>query len=179
MAILDVLNERDELRGALGRHSVMLGALVLMLFALPLLDWAPGRGARFPILFCLVLLAAVYVNRTQRWILWLAVVFGFGAVSGLAIEQATGVDAARIVADILGVALLAVTTLVLLNTLVTTRTVQLDTIIGGVCVYLLLGLCYAVVYRLVIDLDPGAILQGGTALVAAPEDASALPARLL
>ena len=179
MAILDVLNERDELRGALGRHSVMLGALVLMLFALPLLDWAPGRGARFPILFCLVLLAAVYVNRTQRWILWLAVVFGFGAVSGLAIEQATGVDAARIVADILGVALLAVTTLVLLNTLVKTRTVQLDTIIGGVCVYLLLGLCYAVVYRLVIDLDPGAILQGGTALVAAPEDASALPARLL
>ena len=159
--------------------SVMLGALVLMLFALPLLDWAPGRGARFPILFCLVLLAAIYVNRTQRWILWLAIVLGFGAVSGLAVEHATGVDAARIAADVLGVALLAFTTLVLLNTLVKTSRVRLDTVVGGVCVYLLLGLCYAVVYRLVIDLDPGAILEGGSALVASSADASSLPARLL
>ena len=179
MAILDELNERDEQRGALGRHSVMLGALVLMLFALPLLDWAPGRGGRFPILFCLVLLAAIYVNRTQRWSLWLAIVLGFGAVSGLAVEQATGVHAARIAADLLGVALLAFTTCVLLNTLVKTRTVSLDTLVGGVCVYLLLGLCYAVVYRLVTDLDPGAILQGASALAASPGDASSLSARLL
>ena len=179
MGILEELNERDEQRGALGRHSVMLGALVLMLFALPLLDWAPGRGTRFPILFCLVLLAAIYVNRTQRWMLGLAIVLGFGAVSGLAVERATGVDAARIVADVLGVALLGFTTLVLLNTLVKTRLVMLDTIVGGICVYLLLGLCYALVYRLMIDLDPGAIVQGGSALVASAGDASSLPARLL
>lgn len=178
-AVLDELSERDQQRGALGRHTVMLGALVLMLFALPVLDRAPGRGVRFPLLFCLVLLAAIYVNRTQRWILWLAVALGVGAAGGIAIEQATDVAAARIAADLLGVTLLAFTTLVLLNTLVRARSVELDTIVGGICVYLLVGVCYALVFRLVIDLDPGAIERGGVALAVSTTDGSALPAQLL
>lgn len=179
MEILDDLSERDEQRGALGRHSVMLGALILMMFALPVLEWSPGREARFPLLFCLVLLAAIYMNRTQKWMLWAAILVGGAAAIGLATAHATGSGALRIAAEVLGLILLAFTTFVLLNTLLQTRRVVLDTIVGGVCVYLLMGLCFAVVYRLLIDLDPGAILQGGNALAASVDDASSLPARLL
>ncbi len=179
MEILDELTERDEQGGALGRHSVMLVALILMMFALPVLEWAPGRGARFPILFCLVLLAAVYMNRTQKWMLWAAIFVGGAAAVGLATAHATGSGTLRITAEVLGLILLAFTTFVLLNTLLQTRRVVLDTIVGGVCVYLLMGLCYAVVYRLLIDLDPGAILQGGNPLAVLPDDPSSLPARLL
>ncbi len=179
MTILERLAARDRQGGALGRHSVMLASLIFMFVALPLLEWAPGRGTRFPILLCLVLLAATYVNRTQRWILWAAVVLGVGTIAGLAIAHTSGSSGARIIAELLGLGLLGFTTFVLLNTLVQARYVKIDTLIGGICVYLLIGLCFALVYRLLVDVSPGAFVSGGEALAASLDDPSTLSTRLL
>lgn len=179
MKILEMLAVRDRQGGALGRHSVMLASLVFMFIALPMLEFAPGGGLRFPILLCIVLLAATYVNRTQRWILWAAVILGVGTISGLAIAHTSGSTGARIVAELLGLGLLGFTTLVLLNSLVQARDVQVDTLIGGICVYLLIGLCFALVFRLVVDLTPGSFISGGEVLEVTPDDASTLAARLL
>jgi len=179
MSVLERLAARDRQGGAVGRHSVMLASLVFMFVALPLLEWAPGGGRRFPILLCLVLLAATYVNRTQRWILWAAVLLGVGTIAGLAIAHTSGSSGARIIAELLGLGLLGITTFVLLNTLVQARDVRVDTLVGGICVYLLIGLCFALVFRLVVDVSPGAFISDGEVLAVRPDDVSSLSTRLL
>lgn len=179
MKILESLAARDRQGGALGRHSVMLASLVFMFVALPLLGSIPGGERRFPILLCVVLLAATYVNRTQRWILWAAVILGVATIAGLAIAHSSGSSGARIIAELLGLGLLGITTLVLLNSLVQAREVQVDTLVGGICVYLLIGLCFALVFRLLVDVSPGAFVSGGQALAASSDDVSTLSARLL
>lgn len=179
MKFLERMAAQDRQRGALGRHSAMLASLVFLLAALPLLEGAPGGGRRFPILLCLVLFAAVHVNRTRQWTLWLAVVLGAGAIVALAISDSSGSSTARVVADLLGLGLLGFTTFLLLNSLVKAQVVDVDTVLGGICVYLLIGLCFALVYHLMITLSPGALVSGGETFGAASHDASKMSARLL
>lgn len=179
MTLLERLAMRDRQGGRLGRHSVMLASLVFMLVALPFLGWIPTRGLRFPILFFLVLLAAIFVNSTQRWMFWTAVAIGAASFAALSLAHGTGSFPARITGDLLGLALLVLTTFVMLNSLLRSRHVDADTIVGGICVYLLIGVCFSVVFRLLIDLDPDALVAGGAPIAAAHEDSSALPARLI
>jgi voltage-gated potassium channel len=179
MEILEEVFERDKEGSALGRHSLLLGSLVLLLVALPLLESLPGHSLRFPLLLALVLISAIYMNRTQTWVLWAGIVVGGGALVGLFIANTTGSNAFQIGAEILGLLLLGTTTAILLNTLVKAREVILDTVIGGICVYLLLGVCFALIYRLIVDLHPDAILWNGVALEGTIGDTSTLPVRLL
>jgi voltage-gated potassium channel len=150
----------DESEGALGRHSVLLASLVVLLVALPLGNVLSGGDTSFSILLALVLVAAVFVNTPQRWSSLAASTIGFGAILGLAAAAVTGALALRIVADALSLALLGFTTLLMLNSLIYSRRVSPDTIIGGICVYLLIGLCFAMTFGLICDLEPGSIVEG-------------------
>jgi hypothetical protein len=180
MKWLDRIIGGDEEAGqALGRHSLMLGSLILMLVALPLLEWSPGRHLRFPILFGLVLFAAIWVNHTKHWLLWAAIVIGVGAIAGNAIAFFTASTLVRISADLIGLCLLVFTTLVILRSVVTERRVELDTVVGGICAYLMIGVCFATIFRLLVDTVPGAFLIAGQPLEASTQDTSSLPARLL
>jgi hypothetical protein len=150
----------DESEGALGRHSVLLASLVVLLVALPVGNVLSGGDTSFSILLAVVLMAAVFVNTPQRWGSLAASIIGFGAIVGLAAAAMTGALALRILADALSLALLGFTTLLMLNSLIYARRVSADTIVGGICVYLLIGLCFAMMYGLVCDLEPGSIVEG-------------------
>lgn len=108
-----------------------------------------------------------------------AIVTGVGALAGNALSVAGGSVLPRIAGDLSGLLLLGLTTFVILNSVIRTRHVELDTVIGGICVYLLIGLSFATVFHLVIDFDPGAFLLGERSLAEASVDASSLSARLL
>jgi hypothetical protein len=179
MTWLGQLARRDREGRALGRHALLLASLVFMMVALPLLEWSAGRTLRFPALFSLVLTAAVWANRKHHWISGIALAAGLGAVSGNVLAIVVDASAPRVVGDLFGLALLVLTTFLILNSVVQTRRVQIDTVIGGICVYLLIGLSFTTVYRLLIDLDPSAFMVGDRPLGEMCVDASALPARLL
>jgi hypothetical protein len=137
---------------AVGRHTVLLASLVLMLVMLPVFRVLPGGGIRFSILLGIVLGAAIYVNSAKRWMLVGAVLTGGGAIVGAGIAHAATSPNVQIAADFLGLALLGFTTLYLLNSLMHTQRVSRDTVVGGICVYLLIGLCFALAFILVTDL---------------------------
>jgi len=139
---------------------LLLGSLVVLLVALPLGRVLSGGDLRFSILLALVLVAAVFVNTPQRWGFMAALSIGLGAIAGLAASAATGSIALRIAGDVLGLGLLGFTTLLMLNSLIYARRVSPDTIVGGICVYLLIGLCFAMMFGLMTDFQPGAIVEG-------------------
>lgn len=169
----------DESEGALGRHSVLLASLVVLLVALPLGNVISGGDTSFTILLALVLMAAVYVNTPRRWSAVTASFIGFGAIAGWAVAGSTGSMAARLVADTLGLCLLGFTTLLMLNSLIYARRISPDTIIGGMCVYLLIGLCFTMMFVLICDLSPGAIVEGQRPILRESSEGSSEATKLL
>ena len=109
---------KEDDAGALGRHTALLASLVLLLVALPLAQISVSRGAGFPFLLAPVLVAAVFVNGRRRAPFVFAATLGASAIGGLFAADLFSADGLRIASQLLGLALLAVTTLVLLGDLV-------------------------------------------------------------
>jgi voltage-gated potassium channel len=177
--ILRTLATRDETDGALGRHSAMLASLVVLLCALPLGQAFVGESTRFSLLLALVLIAAVVVNSHQRSIFVIALMIGFGSVIGIGYAAYFDSHLVRIVSETLGLTLLGFTTLVMFNSLIQTDRVSQDAVVGGICVFLLIGLCFALVFILMTDLNPGALELGNEAIVRSNADSSAHATLLL
>ncbi|MCA9503057.1 MAG: potassium channel family protein [Myxococcota bacterium] len=176
--LLESLYRRDEAEGALGRHSILLGSLIFLLVALPLGQAVAGGGARYPVLLALVLVAAVVVCSHQKT----AVVMGIAAVASIVggfYAEWANEPGIRLVSDFLGLGLLGFTTTVMLNSLVQARDVSPDTVIGGICVYLLIGLCFAMAFVLLNDLVPGSFERDRVAIVRHADDPSAHATTLL
>jgi voltage-gated potassium channel len=169
----------DESEGALGRHSLLLASLVVLLVALPLGNVLSGGDTSFSILLALVLIAAVFVNRPQHWSFLAALLIGLGSIVGLAASELTGSLAMRIMADVLGLGLLGFTTLLMLNSLIYARRVSADTIIGGICVYLLVGLCFAMMFGLICDFEPGSVAEGNVVITRSLSEESSYATKLL
>lgn len=177
--LLATLANRDESEGALGRHSFMLGSLIVLLVALPLGQAVSGSTTRFPLLLALVLISAVVVNSHQRWIFVVASLIGIGSVAGIGYAAYFDSQPVRILGELLGLGLLGFTTLVMFNSLIQANQVSRDTIVGGICVYLLVGLCFAMVFIVMTDFNPGALLQDGQAIQISASDSSAYATTLL
>lgn len=161
MSWLRTLAYRDESEGALGRHATLLASLVLLLVALPLGQSLSGSTPRFPFLLGLVLVAAIVVNSRQRWMFVVATIVGGAAVAGGIATAFVDSTALRVAVDLLGLGLLGTTTLVMANSLIQTEQVSGDTIVGGICVYLLIGLCFAMTFILMTEISAGSFLIGG------------------
>jgi hypothetical protein len=179
MRWLRTLARRDEDKGALGRHGALLASLVLLLIALPIGRIVSGGTPHFPLLLIVVLVAAVVVNSHQRWIFFVAVVVGASAAAGILIGESTGSSSARIVADALALSLLGFTSLVMLNSLIQSDEVSPDMIVGGICVYLLIGLCFALSFNLLTEYDQTSLLLREEPVVRSLSGSQAHDARLL
>ena len=179
MNILKIMSKSDEEADSLGRHALLLASLVSLLVALPFFRTVPGGGLRFSILLSLVLIAAVYVNSRNRWTFVAAVALGSAAIALNAVGEATGSVTAYIASTSLALGLLISTTLLMLSTLVRAERVSTDTIIGGICVYLMIGVGFAMAYILALILDPSALVAGDLPLGGDANDTSSRAANVL
>jgi hypothetical protein len=173
------VDEQDVGTARIGRHTVLLISLVVLFVALPLLRELPGGRLRFSVLFTLVLLAAIYVNSVRRWLFVAGASLGALAIAAGTVAEATGSIAARLVSGSLGLVLLVMTILMMLNTLMRTRRVSHDTIVGGICVYLMLGLAFAIAYQIAMVIDPSVLAKGGVPLGEAVTNAGNQSAQIL
>ena len=179
MGWLRTLANRDEDPGALGRHGVLLATLILLLVALPIVQLIAGSAPGFQALLTLVLVAAIFVNSHQRWIFSLATLVGIGAIGATLFGQLLDSVPLIITSHTLSLSLLGFTTLVMLNSLIQADDVSGDTVVGGICVYLLVGLCFAMVFLIMTEISPGAFISGGEALARSVDDPSAHSTSLL
>ena len=169
-AILKTIANRDESEGALGRHGLMLASLVILLVALPLGQAISGEPTGFFLPLTLVLFSAVIVNFNQRWIFVVASIAAAASIGGIGYSEIFESHLIRVGAEMLGLALLGFTTLVMFNSLLHAERVLEDTIVGGICVFLLIGLCFTMVFILMTDFDPGSLLEHGQPIVRAASE---------
>ncbi len=176
---LRIVANRDRSAGALGRHFALLASLVLLMVGLPLGEALIGRAPNFAILLVLVLLAAVVVQLRQRAMLLFGLVVGVVSVVGIAAAEIVDSTTVRMIGTASSFALLGVTTVIMLNSLLQSREVSRDTLVGGICVYLLIGLCFALLYILMNEATPGSFEKAGHPILRTPNRPSLIPTELL
>lgn len=149
-----------------GPYSLLLGSLILLAAGMPaMLSLAGAEGAGgMQILTVGVMMAGVYSVSRSRRLLFIGVAL---AVPSLAVELVAVVtDASWAVAVNLATSatFLAFNAGAILYTLLRRYEVTADTILGGICVYLLVAFVFAFIYALIEYVSPGSFLLG-------PEDA--------
>jgi hypothetical protein len=147
-----------------GRFTILLAALLALLFVLPFLGGTLFNQERFRILFTAVLAASVYALSRVRLTLVLSAAFVVPAVLGGWIAPLVGIEAGSIAAYSVGVLALFYTAAIVLRAVMREERVTADTILGGISVYLLVGIAFGVLFLLLEWLVPGSFMAGGEPL---------------
>jgi hypothetical protein len=147
------------------RFVVLLACIVLLLAMGPLVRYlgetsSELAGGLLTAVFLLMLVsAALAVGRTRAASI-VVLVLAIPLVAAVLGDAFTDVTAIYIAKDVLGLVFLAYVSVVLLQHLFTVRRVTVDTIATSLCVYLLMGLMWALVYSLVEAVRPGSFDLG-------------------
>jgi voltage-gated potassium channel len=153
---------------ATSRYGPLLTALgVIAAFGPPLAEAVGGElliAALFTVLMLSCARAVSHAPATRRRMLALALVV-IVADASLALDPARPLVLA---ASGLRAAFLAFVTIAILTHVVRTERVTHDTILGGICVYLLIGLFFQSVFGIVEVIHPGSFRSGGVAVSELP-----------
>jgi hypothetical protein len=147
-----------------GRFSFLLFVLAVMLVGNPFIErWVDGVAA-FRLLFTGLYIAGVAAVSRRRAVLFV----GLGLAAPALISEwltAFGDVPAFVIANVTSSALfVAFTAGVVFEAILRQERVTSDTVLGGLCIYLLLGIFWMEIYSLIEFLQPGSILLGGEPL---------------
>ncbi len=158
-----------------GRFGVLLVALVAFLVVLPFFPGSGAGGALLRLGWSVVILAGLLIASRNRKALWIALVI---AIPVLVLRWTAGhsdLPALRIAEPLSSALFLAFTAGVILKSIFFERRVTLDEILGGVIVYLLIGVVWGQLHHALELAHPGAYLLGDVALVATASGADENP----
>ncbi len=150
------------------RFVLLLAALTVLLLATPFVhifgtQWHPTlASAVITILFVAILVSAVFAVGGRRLTTVFAVVLAAPGILLQAVDLLDVPQGIEIAKHLFGVLFLGFTVFVVLHHIFTTDRVTIDTIAAALCVYLLLGVLWALVYSAMELLSPGSfeILSG-------------------
>lgn len=153
----------------------LLAALVFFLATAPFAGHTALGEFPFRALFTLVLLGGVATMRSHRKTL-IAAGLAVPALAGNWIVSSVEIDHGQAFGYAVSAVFLIYITLAILVALLSEAQVTSDTVLGGVCVYLLMGVVWFMLYAVVLQIRPDAILVNGEPFGASLAEA---PARLL
>lgn len=145
----------------LGPFAALLVTLVLTMLLTPFVSEAPFGISHFRYFGTGVLLAGLYAVSRRRRLFWIGVAI---VLPSLALEWWLGFHPAKplVVAHFaLSFTALCYTASVILYTILDEERVTLDTVFGGICVYLMIGLIWVLAYSIVEYLQPGSFRVDG------------------
>ncbi len=147
-----------------GRYGILLAALLVHLAVLPFLPGDAAGGILLRLGLAVVILAGMLIASRSSKALWIALVL---AIPVLALSWTAGqyhIPAARLAAPLSSALFLTFTLGVVVKAIFLERRVTLDEILGGVIVYLLIGIVFSQLHYAMELAHPGAYLLGDVAL---------------
>lgn len=148
----------------LGPFATLLATLVTVLFVPPFIDGTVLGVSRFRLVTIAILLAGVYAVSRRGRLFWIGLAL---ALTGIGVEGALHARPtfALMVANFaLSIGILGLLASVILYAILDEARVTLDTILGGICVYLLLGVAWSIAYSFLEYLQPGSFAIDGAPL---------------
>lgn len=151
------------------RYAWLLATIVVMLGIPAIITRTDGPIPSLELVSTAVLVAALFsLGRGVR--LRLAGI-GLALPALLANWLAWGMKSRTldIVGDVLACVFFSLVTVAIFSSLLRSRRITLDTILGGICVYLLIGVVFMEAYSGLEKLAPGSLLEGGRPIAHAVE----------
>jgi hypothetical protein len=152
---------------------VLLAATTTLLAAQPFLMGAWWQGAILNLLFSGVMIAGLVIAAEDRRTVGTGLVLGVPAVLLRWAVYVYPGEVAVLLSLASSTVFLVFTVVAVLLAVLREREVSIDTISGGLCVYLLLGLTWALLYAALEVMVPGALVGGELTL--ASNEAGSLP----
>lgn len=149
------------------KYSHLLTMLITFLLLLPLFEKEQREtGLRLiTLLLLLTIFLCLRVTVSNKKIFWACLSIAAFAYLLDALSTYAGSDQAKnailILNSIINCIFVASTIIILMKSMFKKPTINLNTILGGVCVYLLIGILWAIFYMLQYKLDP-TVIEGGT-----------------
>ena len=143
--------------------GLLLGALVIFLTLIPIVGDTPTGRILVAVGFTGILVAGLGVARQSKRFLLIAVVLVVANLVAQWLERYMFTDASegRILRSALGALYFAYLVVALVRVLIHQRQVTVDTILGGINVYLLIAVLFAQLHAIVESVTPGSYQQGG------------------
>jgi hypothetical protein len=138
----------------------LLISLLLLLVVLPFFE-APLLA---DILFSLVLLLGVYANIPSRRVFAVCLLLAGLSVAVGGAQYFIDAKVLRLIGSGLDIAFLTITGGIILTAVLQARRVTVETVAGGICVYLLIGILWALVFTLLLIASPGSFAGGGLSI---------------
>ena len=142
--------------GRFGFLLVLLGGLV---FAAPWLHVFQNAWG-FRLLFSAIYVGAVAAVSGSRRVFWVGMVLAALAIGTQWMSLFTD-HVGWVAVNVMASLFLAYTAGVILHTVLRQDRVNADTIVGGLCIYLMIGIVFVEIYSLVETLQPGSFAIGG------------------
>jgi hypothetical protein len=146
------------------RFSWLLAALVTAFVLPPLLEPLQIAVAGLRLGLAAVLVASLYAMSRRRSALWIGAGLATATLGMDAAGIATTSRGLSIASELAAIAFLALIVFTMARTLLAAERVTTDTILGGICIYLLLGLLWVSAYTIVEGVHAGSFLVGGVPL---------------
>ncbi len=146
---------------AAGNFVWLLASLAVLLVLSPVTETVGFGRIPLAVLFTLVLLATLRAATGHRRQVIIAASFAVPALVLSWTSEIWHIANLRIGADVLIICLLFFTVGIVLGRILSLKETDFDTLCGAISVYLLLGLTWAVSYRVIEMLAPGSFELGG------------------
>ena len=144
------------------RFGILLAALLGMLLYGPLIELIspqlPPVATRFTfgIIFGWLTISAVFAVSTRRQTPLVALILGITALLAEMIDVTLAREETHVLANTLGILFLTYIVIVMLKFILQQTRISTDTIFASLCVYLLAGIIWAIIYSLLGHVQPGA-----------------------
>ena len=156
--------------GNLGPFATLFATLVATLLVPPFIEGTVLDISRFRLFTGAILLAGVYAVSRRPGNFWIAVGIAAAALGVEGALHARPAPALVVANFALSLTFLVLLAGIVLYAILDELRVTLDTILGGICVYLLLGIAWSVAYSFLEYVEPGSFSIDGGRLPASLRD---------
>jgi hypothetical protein len=146
--------DRSQNRFTPYRFGMLLSIFLLQLLTAPFFEGSIAAGYAADTAFYLLLAAAAFPVRHSRFFK-LAILLGAGAIAGECTSYVSGRIVFVIITNFISCAYLALVTLIIAASVTRQRSISADTVMGGLCVYVLIGVFWTIIFANLELLRPG------------------------
>jgi len=153
----------------IGRFLLLLASIVLLFLVRPFLTGFMGVRLVMDIFLTFMLLSGVYAVSKKRTTLAISLVIAVPALVGKWSNHLLEIKPLAVIANALILLFFMYIVVLILAYLFRERKITADIIIGGICVYFLLGVIWGIVFTIQAVFDPGALRIPGNSQLESPD----------
>ncbi|MBW1940456.1 MAG: two pore domain potassium channel family protein [Deltaproteobacteria bacterium] len=139
-----------------GRFTALLFCIFCYLFIAPLLQNFPGISILMSIFITAILISGIYSVSQRKHVAVFAVSLALPMVISLWVNEFVPKPFLVIAGDFFGILFMTYLVVLILSTVMKAKEVTPDVIYGAIIVYLFIGIIWAFLFRILMNLQPGA-----------------------